>query len=85
MTVAENVKEIEVLEVLYGKKSTLVCKRSNMPQNGTLKITDLHGNIHYERYFLSYPKQCFSSKDIMFLNVDDTSVTLDFKVEFVID
>ena len=63
------------------KKTTLVCKRNDIPQTGSLRITDLHGNVHIEKFTLSMPKQCFSSKDIMFLNIDDTSVTLDSKVE----
>ncbi len=73
---------LEILEVLYGKKTTLVCKRNDIPQTGSLRITDLHGNVHIEKFTLSMPKQCFSSKDIMFLNIDDTSVTLDSKVEY---
>lgn len=72
---------IEVLEVLYGQKTTLVCKKNNISPTGTLRITDLHGNIHIEQYNLSMPKQCFSKKDIMYLNIDDKSVSLDSKVE----
>lgn len=74
---------IEVLEVLHGQKTTLVCKKSDISPIGKLQITDLHGNIHIEPYSLSMPKQCFSEKDIMYLNLDDKSVSLDFKVECV--
>lgn len=72
---------IDVLEVLYGQKTTLVCKRNDILPSGRLQITDLHGNIHIEQYSLSMPKQCFSEKDIMYINIDDTSVSLDSKVE----
>ena len=72
---------IDVLEVLYGKKTTLVCKMANVSPSGKLQITDLHGNVHIEQYSLSLPKKCFSEKDIMYLNIDDKSVSLDSKVE----
>lgn len=72
---------IDVLEILYGQKTTLVCKKCNIQPTGKLQITDLHGNVHIEQYSLSMPKQCFSKKDIMFLNIDDKSVSLDSKVE----
>lgn len=74
---------IEVLEVLHGKKTTLVCKKDTISSEGTLRITDLHGNIHIEKYTLSMPKQCFSNKNIMFLNINDKSVSLDSKVECI--
>ena len=76
---------IDVLEVLYGKKTTLVCKKKDIQPKGKLQITDLHGNVHIEQYSLSMPKQCFSNKDIMYLNIDDKSVTLDSKVECIIE
>lgn len=47
---------IEVLEVLYGQKTTLVCKKDDISPTGKLQITDLHGNIHIEQYSLSMPK-----------------------------
>lgn len=75
------IARLDVLEILSGKKTTLICKKADIPTNGCLRITDLHGNVHIEKYFLSMPKQCFSSKDIMFVNIDDSSVTLNSKIE----
>lgn len=83
MTTQENSILIDVLEVLYGQKTTLVCKMDNVMPVGRLRITDLHGNTHIEQYSLSMPKQCFSEKDIMYLNIDDKSVSLDSKVECI--
>ncbi|MCQ2080752.1 MAG: hypothetical protein MJZ11_03780 [Lachnospiraceae bacterium] len=79
------VTRLDVLEVLGGKKTTLICKKCDIPMSGNIRITDLHGNIHIEKYFLSMPKQCFSSKDIMFINVDDSSVSLNSKIEYISD
>lgn len=83
MVAATMVTRLDVLEILNGKKTTLICKKDDIPSNGYLRITDLHGNVHIEKYFLSMPKQCFSSKDIMFINIDDSSVTLNSKIECV--
>jgi len=83
MDSATIIARLDVLEILFGKKTTLICKKDNIPTQGRIKITDLHGNIHIENYFLSMPKQCFSSKDIMFVNIDDSSVTLNSKIECI--
>ncbi|MDD6656773.1 MAG: hypothetical protein PUE95_05640 [Lachnospiraceae bacterium] len=83
MNTITDFKTINVLEVLYGEKTTLVCKKEEIETTGQLRITDLHGNSYIEHYNLSMPKQCFTSKDIMFLNIDDKSISLDSKVECI--
>ena len=39
---------IDVLEVLPGQKTTLVCKKCEISSVGELQITDLHENVRLE-------------------------------------
>lgn len=83
MTTLQHVTKIDVLEILNGEKTTLVCKRNDIAPTGTLQITDLYGNTITSNYYLFMPKQCFSTKDIMYLNIDNSSISLDSKVECI--
>ena len=60
---------LEILDVLTGKRTTLICKKT-----GTGNVLEIKNNDSYIKttnFFVSYPKECFSKPDIMFVTINE--------------
>ena len=65
---------LEILDVLAGERITVVCKKTKTGE--VLEVKNNNVDLKTKNFFVSYPRECFSESDIMFITIKE-NVLLD--------
>lgn len=65
---------LEILDVLTGERITVVCKKTKTGE--VLEVKNNNVDLKTKNFFVSYPRECFSESDIMFITIKE-NVLLD--------
>ena len=73
---------LKILDVLDGKSVTIVCEKSEVLD--TIRINNNGISTETSKFFVSYPQNCFSTSDVMFITVqDNVLINKNSELEFV--
>ena len=73
---------LKILEVLDGKFVTIVCEKAEI--RNTIRICNNGVSTETSKFFVSYPQNCFSTSDVMFITIqEDILLNKKSELEFV--